>query len=270
MQTGGARLRIWWHGAVVVLWMLFGALQAAAAPVPLLEELRQLGPDGRTVPVQGLDLVRDAFVFHFESGTFHLLEPVAGRTVGAVFLGEGRYRLEPQTPWERDLLTRVAGLPEGSEALEDTFSELVLFFTDGTEGEIARRSTLQHGAPLGQAVEAFARWKAREASELRTDLRLRLLRDLLGPKPVRPGPSFFALVDGRTLPPALAGVDALGADALGLIRQLNIVTDGPARTLAMVHRSTTERDSWILSIDPSELNELVGAENVLTGDAAAR
>jgi hypothetical protein len=46
--------------------------------------------------------------------------------------------------------------------------------------------------------------------------------------------------------------ETLPADALGQIRQLNIVTDGPARTLAMVHRSTTERDSWILSIDPSE------------------
>ena len=218
MKNGSAMLRIWWHGAVVVLWMLCGALQAAAAPVPLLEELRRLGPDGRTVPVQGLDLVRDAFVFHFESGTFHLLEPVAGRTVGAVFLGEGSYRLEPQTPWERDLLTRVAGLPEGSKALEDTFSELVLFFTDDTGAEIARRATLQSGAPLGQAVEALARWKVREASELRTDLRLRVLRDLLDSKPA-PGSSFFALVDGRTLPPALAGVDALGADALGLIQR---------------------------------------------------
>jgi hypothetical protein len=46
--------------------------------------------------------------------------------------------------------------------------------------------------------------------------------------------------------------DTLPADALNHVRQLNIVTDGPARTLAMVHRSTTERDSWILSIDPSE------------------
>ncbi|HUP72861.1 MAG TPA: hypothetical protein VM282_07420 [Acidimicrobiales bacterium] len=46
--------------------------------------------------------------------------------------------------------------------------------------------------------------------------------------------------------------DTLPADALGQIRQLNIITDGPARTLGMVHRSTTERDSWILSIDPSE------------------
>jgi hypothetical protein len=51
--------------------------------------------------------------------------------------------------------------------------------------------------------------------------------------------------------------DTLPADALRHIRQLNIVTDGPARTLAMVHRSTTERDSWILSIDPSESHDVL-------------
>jgi hypothetical protein len=51
--------------------------------------------------------------------------------------------------------------------------------------------------------------------------------------------------------------NTLPADALRHIRQLNIVTDGPARTLAMVHRSTTERDSWILSIDPSESHDVL-------------
>jgi hypothetical protein len=55
---------------------------------------------------------------------------------------------------------------------------------------------------------------------------------------------------------ALAG-ETLPADALTHIRQLNIVTDGPARTLGMVHRSTTEHDSWILSIDPSESHDVL-------------
>jgi len=49
----------------------------------------------------------------------------------------------------------------------------------------------------------------------------------------------------------------LPAEALAHIRQLNIVTDGPARTLAMVHRSTTEHDAWILSIDPAESHDVL-------------
>jgi len=51
--------------------------------------------------------------------------------------------------------------------------------------------------------------------------------------------------------------DTLPVEALGQIRQLNIVTDGPARTLAMVHRSTSERDSWILSMDPAESHDVL-------------
>jgi hypothetical protein len=52
-------------------------------------------------------------------------------------------------------------------------------------------------------------------------------------------------------------VETLPTPARQQIRQLNVVTDGPARTLAMVHRSTTERDAWILSIDPAESDEVM-------------
>ncbi|MEO8695182.1 MAG: hypothetical protein ABI658_16775 [Acidimicrobiales bacterium] len=51
--------------------------------------------------------------------------------------------------------------------------------------------------------------------------------------------------------------ETLPAEALAHIHQMNIVTDGPARTLGMVHRSTTERDSWILSIDPAESRDVL-------------
>jgi hypothetical protein len=49
----------------------------------------------------------------------------------------------------------------------------------------------------------------------------------------------------------------LPAEDLAHIHQLNIVTDGPARTLGMVHRSTTEHDAWILSIDPAESDDVL-------------
>ena len=44
----------------------------------------------------------------------------------------------------------------------------------------------------------------------------------------------------------------LPLDARSRIRQLNLVTDGPAGTLAMVHRSLSEPDTWILSVDYAE------------------
>ena len=44
----------------------------------------------------------------------------------------------------------------------------------------------------------------------------------------------------------------LPASELAHIRQLNVVTDGPAGTLAMVHRSGIALDQWVLSIDTAE------------------
>lgn len=44
----------------------------------------------------------------------------------------------------------------------------------------------------------------------------------------------------------------LPSDQLARIRQLNIVTDGPSGTLAMVHRSGLAEDQWVLSIDVAE------------------
>lgn len=75
----------------------------------------------------------------------------------------------------------------------------------------------------------------------------------------------YRVIDGRLEATALPehqriwtlAFDTLPADALHLVRQLNIVTDGPARTLAMVHRSTTEHDSWILSVDLSESRDVL-------------
>lgn len=44
----------------------------------------------------------------------------------------------------------------------------------------------------------------------------------------------------------------LPPDALRTIRQLNVVTDDQDATLAMVHRSSVDSSSWILSVDPAE------------------
>src|SRR4051794_12351688 len=54
----------------------------AAAPDPTYAALRNARPDGRRMEVKNLALDRDVFHFQFDSGTFHLLAPVDGRTIG--------------------------------------------------------------------------------------------------------------------------------------------------------------------------------------------
>ena len=56
--------------------------------------------------VTGLVVGRDAARFTFESGNFHLLTPVSGRVVGAVFLGKGIFAFTPTDPIEQERLER--------------------------------------------------------------------------------------------------------------------------------------------------------------------
>src|SRR5947209_20201282 len=109
--------------SLCVLCVLIGAVLAAplaAAPDPTYTALRNARPDGRKIAVQNVTLERDAFRFQLDSGTVHFLAPVDGRTVGAVFMGRGSYRLIPATPYERQQLALSSGAGAGFEALSDS------------------------------------------------------------------------------------------------------------------------------------------------------
>ncbi len=79
-------------------------LPAPGATDPTYAALRGARPDGRKSPAQNLVLERDAFRFQLDSGALYLLAPVDGRTIGAVFVGEGSYRLTPATFMEHGSL----------------------------------------------------------------------------------------------------------------------------------------------------------------------
>ena len=75
-----------------------GAAPAASPALrtdPTYAALRSARPDGPTFAVTGWTLERDAFRFRFASGRFQFLTPVGGRTIGAVFVGDGSVDLLP-------------------------------------------------------------------------------------------------------------------------------------------------------------------------------
>src|SRR4051794_28768392 len=168
-----ARLRL--SGALACF--LLSTVLAAPLPAvtdPTYAALRGAKPDGRKIPVQSLVLERDAFRFQLDSGALHLLAPVAGRTVGAVFVGQGSYRLSPATPYESRQLAISSGADKGFEALTDTFETLLLLFTDGTLAELERRAAIQTGAPDSHAVDVYDRWLKRQQKDFRTNFHLRI------------------------------------------------------------------------------------------------
>jgi hypothetical protein len=202
-----------------VLLISFLAAPLQAVTDPTYAALRGAKPDGRKIPVQNLVLERDAFRFQFDSGALYLLAPVEGRTIGAVFVGQGSYRLSPATPYESRQLALSSGADKGFEALTDTFDNLLLLFTDGTLPELERHAAIQTGAPDSHAADVYDRWLKRQQKDFRTNFHLRILEDLLS-SPGRTGGVFLALVDGRGNPPALAAVDPDGAEALGIAARL--------------------------------------------------
>ncbi len=200
----------------VVLMLACGWSQTAEGALgePTYAALRAARPDGRQLAVRDLTLVRDVFRFEFVSGTFHLLRPAGEDTVSAVFLGQGEFRLFPATENERRHLGMIRG-SKGFEVLADSFTELVLHFTDGTFAELAAAGELAEGAPDPAAVAAYEKCLKRQQEKFHTNFHLRLLRDLLR-EPRGEDGVFMALFKGKSLPPAIAAVDPLGAEELGI------------------------------------------------------
>ena len=241
-------------GLAVCSWTAAGRLAlpaaSAAAPAvtaagggavvsdPTYAALRAARPDGRVAAVHGLVLDRDVFHFELESGVVHFLEPVAGRTVGAVFLGRGTLRLNPASAAERRQLALELGEGKEFEILTDSFEELVLLFGDDTAQEIGLAAPIEKRAPDPRARQVYERWLERQRRDFHLNLQLRLLRDLLnapsvqsvapaaalasatapppatGPGGGGPGGVFLALLAGKKLPPALLALDPDGAGSL--------------------------------------------------------
>jgi hypothetical protein len=207
-------------GFAFILLSRAGGLAAAATGKPpagpsdpVYAALRAARPDGRVAPVHGLALDRDAFHFELQSGEIHFLEPVAGRTIGAVFLGHGTVRLSPATAAERRQLALQLGEGKDFEVLADSFDELVLLFGDDTAQEIGISAPVEKRAPDPRARQVYERWLDRQRKDFQINLQLRLLRDLLNNPGLTSG-VFLGLLEGKKLPPALLAVDPDGAGAL--------------------------------------------------------
>lgn len=188
-------------------------LAASAAMDPSYQAIRQARADGRQLTLTApMTLERDAFRFDFESGTFHFLAPCDGRTFGAVFLGQGQFRLAPATEDERRHLAFVSG-QEGLETLKDSFDTLVLLFADDTAEEIGLQGEVRQGAPEGRVASALDALIDRQRKDFKTNFEVRLLEDLLN-TPISKSGVFMAYLNGKSLPASIAVVDPRGVEAL--------------------------------------------------------
>jgi hypothetical protein len=125
-----------------------GAKGATAANSdPNYRALRD-GAASETYTVSNLTLKRDVGAITLRSGRISFLPAVEGRTVIAIFVGEGEFALTPATSFERDYLRLVTE----KETVSEAFDRLVLCFTDETYQEIKRQGQSGGDEPRAREV----------------------------------------------------------------------------------------------------------------------
>jgi hypothetical protein len=178
---------------------------------PVYVQLRQKSssPDafsGSVASVNNLVLKRDAATFTLKSGEIYFMSPVEGRTVGAVFIGDGEMSLTPPTDIEKRSLAIFTDGP----SLSEQFTQLVLRFTDKTFEEIKQSPNAKVSTGGAQAARARDLYREKESlmrKQLRTNVEIRTLEDLYSPQ----APGYFtAFIGGRRWSKLLYAVDPLG------------------------------------------------------------
>jgi hypothetical protein len=184
-------------------WEAISLAQHPANSNAVYQQLRGLLPGGDVIAVNNLELRRDAGVFTFGHGSFAFFGEVNGKVTGAVFKGEGHFRLTPPTTQERHNLSIL----NHSEEFDENFDHAVLRFTDATAAELRKASASKGESDSvytseARALHDFFREK------LKDNLDLRLLEDVLSPAQ---GGFFMAAMHGNKNPHLIYTFDPHGA-----------------------------------------------------------
>jgi len=169
---------------------------------PEYQQLRHISLGTESSTVNNLVLKRDAGEFTFHSGTFTFFVPVNGKVTGAVFSGEGAFSMVPPIDVEKKSLSMLTRGPK----IEETFSQVLLRFTDGTDEEIKKQGS--PGAAVDGGILNDVRGDLHNKTQLAYNLEGRILQDVLSPTR---GGLFVAFIHGKRYSSKLVfGVDPHG------------------------------------------------------------
>ena len=109
------------------------------------ELLGLMGVPSRVAQVKDVVLQRDIARFTLQQGRLYQLSPIGGRTVGLVFVGQGRFAFAPESRIEQDRLARI----EKVRAIDTPVSAVLFLFADSTMAELEGRVTFAAGEVPG-------------------------------------------------------------------------------------------------------------------------
>jgi len=161
-----------------VLYALTASLYAQdnAQPEELYHQIKDSQLDEQKVAeVESLTLKRDVAVFRLNKGKISLFQPINGKVIGAVFVGEGVFEFTPPTPIEKYQLNRFTK----QEKLTEVFEELYLLFSDTTDQELKHSLTFIPGEVSGHSKSISKHCSGRVLKETGQNIWSRLLADVL-------------------------------------------------------------------------------------------
>lgn len=244
------------------------AAQDAAEFTRWYQGLRDLRPDPtRGAKVRALTLTRDAGTFHFGDGQIHLLEPIDGRTIGAVFVGEGRFEMAAPERVEQDQLRRAYGV----SSIATPFRAAVLLFSDSTGSELDAAG-LTWG-PLEPHRDAER--EVREAREYFTDGDGWADRKVILPL-INAGPGFFyAHFSEDRGDPMIFSVDPYAFEQVSLSKRSDrgkrreVVAQFHRQADYVTGRSTRQEELDLIRITSYDIETTIEGDLDLVGRATA-
>lgn len=192
--------------AILLIFPIFGQSAQKMRPSdPIYETLRKLEiGETRIAKLQNFVLKKDVGTFTFRTGQLVLLPPVMDRVIGAIFVGDGDFLLEPAVPIERNFLKVV----HGSEVLREPFTEIVFHFTDTTAVELEKTLTFEAGSNHA-ASRIFEQHQRYMRKELKWNIEAGILSEIYDSS--SPG-SFLSFIKGKKYDKLFFSVDPRGID----------------------------------------------------------
>jgi hypothetical protein len=239
-----------------VVFFIFAAVSASAAPDATYTALRAIQPDGRSIAVNNYVFQSDVVRFTL-NGKLHLLTPVEGKTSGAVFIGQGSYELTPASASERYQLSLHTN-DEKLVSVGDQFDSAV-FLGTALVTDALKLGEPVAGQPDAKATDRWNGYMKKQRKDLHTNVHVRLLQEILDTPTI---PLFIGWVDGKKHPPAVLIVDPLGAETVRLYGG-----DMGGEQTAMLVSSNDKGGIWYSSRLKSELEAGKGRTALPLADA---
>jgi len=175
---------------ILIFPLLVNSLSALSSEETLAayKDLRTAPLDSsQVVTVKDLVIKKDVAEFRLKKGKLYFLKPVLDKVTGAVFVGDGAFRLIPPDNIRKKGLSKI----DDGKMLELSFKELCLYFTDQTYAELTETVSAESGEISSKAKKVLSNLRKDLKENFSWNIPARIAADYASEKPGNFFTAFF-------------------------------------------------------------------------------